>query len=165
MIVETFDTQTNTGTDVRYSKKVLKQLKENYLVAVALVKLIREQTDEIQTQILSEHVFNVCDEFKDDETPNRITRPEDTFMMCNDDMTRFLTLLKPEYEKAGIASKRGMEYIPASDAMDLERAADEALVEYALQIIPIKLSKQLKAQIHRKKVHDGVLNTILLLEC
>ena len=160
---------------MNYDKELLKKLKDNYFKAKALYECIKEQSEEIQRKVLAEHTFYATDDMFDAEElqqktkeDKRIYEPDRTFLMdLENDFPKFLDLVYPEYIKAGISDKRGKEYIPEADAMDLMYEARKQLVDYAIEIIPDDEATKKTLSEARKiiKYEDKILNLILKLEC
>jgi hypothetical protein len=147
---------------VNYNKQMLRELKETYFSSKALYLCIKDTADEIQHRILAENPFY------DEEEKTRISRPFNAYLMSDSDFDKYLDLCYAEYKKAGIDDKRGREYCPEAESRDLYKEAEKLLVEFAIEIIPDKMSEEkqtLKEAVKMIKYRDKVLNLILSLEC
>lgn len=99
--------------------------------------------------------------------PERILDPDHTYMMdLDNELPRFINLCYPEYVKAGIADKRGKDYIPEAEAKDLMWEAEKQLVEYGIDIIPDEFGEKetLRKAVQMIKYRDKVLDLVLMLE-
>ena len=161
--------------NVNYNKQELRALKDTFFKAKALFETIRDIAEDIQKNILAEHPF-----FEEEEKTamfetkgrgsrdTRILKPFDSYLMSDSDFDKYLDLCYAEYKKAGIDDKRGREYCPEAESRDLYKEAEKLLVEFAIEIIPDKMSEEkqtLKEAVKMIKYRDEVLNLILSLEC
>lgn len=163
------------GMQLNYDKKRLAQLKNNFFMAKALYECIKSDAEEIQRRILAEHEFYETEDVAKrlekrggDGIPKRILDPNHTYMMdLETDFQHFLDLVYPEYVKAGIADKRGREYIPEAESKDLYYEAMKQLVDYGIDIIPDAFGEKetLRKAVQMIKYRDQVLDLVLRLEC
>ena len=159
---------------IQYDKVLLGKLKSNYFNAKALYECIKEQAAEIQCKVLAENKFYETEDIAEmmekrggDGKPKRIFDPDLTYMMdLDNELPRFIDLCYPEYVKAGIADKRGKEYIPEAEAKDLMWEAEKQLVEYGIDIIPDEFGEKetLRKAVRNIKWKDKVLDLVLRLE-
>ena len=158
---------------IKYDKAMLGKMKSNYFNAKALYECIKEQAEEIQRKVLAENPFYIEDEMlelrerRGYDRDKRIYEPDETYLMSEDDFQKYLDLIYPEYVKAGIADKRGRDYIPEAEAKDLMWEAEKQLVEYGIDIMPDEYSEQketLRKAVRNIKYKDKVLNFVLMLE-
>ena len=159
---------------VNYNKQELKALKETYFTARALFETIRDTAEEIQKNILAAHPFYEEPEksavFESKGRGNkdtRILKPFDSYLMSEADFNKYLDLCYAEYKKAGIADKRGKEYIPEAESRDLYKEAEKLLVKYGIDIIPGEMTEKetLRNAVKMTKYRDRVLELVLALEC
>lgn len=159
---------------IQYDKKFLGKLKSNYFNAKALYECIKENAEEIQRKVLAENEFYETEDVAEmmekrggDGKPKRILDPDLTYMMdLDNELPRFIDLCYPEYVKAGIADKRGKNYIPEAEAKDLMHQAEKQLVEYGIDIIPDEFGEKetLRKAVGNIKWRDKVLDLVLRLE-
>ena len=159
---------------IKYDRKLLGKLKSNYFNAKALYECIKEQAEEIQRKVLAENEFyetedvaKMMEKRSGSGKPERILDPEHTYMMdLKTELPRFIDLCYPEYVKAGIADKRGKDYIPEAESKDLYYEAEKQLVQYAIDIIPDEFGEKetLKKAVQMIKYRDKVLDLVLRLE-
>jgi hypothetical protein len=159
---------------IQYDKKFLGKLKSNYFNAKALYECIKENAEEIQRKVLAENEFYETEDVAEmmekrggDGKPKRILDPDLTYMMdLDNELPRFIDLCYPEYVKAGIADKRGKNYIPEAEAKDLMHQAEKQLVEYGIDIIPDEFGEKetLRKAVRNIKWRDKVLDLVLRLE-
>lgn len=159
---------------IRYDKAFLSKLKSNYFNAKALYETIKANSEEIQRKVLAENEFYETEDVTGimkkrggDGKPKRILDPDLTYMMDLDkELPRFIDLCYPEYVKAGIADKRGKDYIPEAEAKDLMWEAEKQLVEYGIDIIPDEFGEKetLRKAVRNIKWKDKVLDLVLRLE-
>lgn len=160
---------------INYDKELLAKLKNNYFMAKALYETIKEQAEDIQRKILAEHEFYEAEDIAKmlekrggDGKPKRILEPSNTYMMdMETDFQTYLDLIYTEYLKAGIADKRGRDYIPEAESKDLYYEAMKQLVDYGIDIIPDEMSEKetLRKAVQMIKYRDKVLDLVLMLEC
>lgn len=157
-----------------YNKQELKSLKETYFTAKALFETIRDTAEEIQKNILMAHPFfeeaekaAVFESKGRGSNDTRILKPFDSYLMSESDFNKYLDLCYAEYEKAGIADKRGKEYIPESESRDLYKQSEKLLVDYAIDIIPDTMTEKetLRNAVKMTKYRDKILNLVLSLAC
>lgn len=150
-----------------YDKKQLREMKQIYFETKALYETIKAAAEEIQKNILTNNEFHADKELLRDEKRGRILRPFDTYLMNETDFEKYLNLCYAEYQKAGIADKRGKDYIPEAEAQNLYWEAEKCLVLYAIDIIPdgIEEKKTLREAVKNIKYKEKVLDLILKLEC
>ena len=159
---------------INYDRKLLAKLKSNYFNAKALYECIKEQAEEIQRKILAENEFYETEDVAEmmgkrggSGKPERILDPDLTYMMdLDNELPRFIDLCYPEYVKAGIADKRGKNYIPEAEARDLMWEAEKQLVQYGIDIIPDEFGEKetLREAVQIIKWRDKVLDLVLRLE-
>ena len=159
---------------INYDRKFLAKLKSNYFNAKALYETVKENAEEIERRILAENEFYETEEVAEmmekrggDGKPKRILDPDLTYMMdLDNELPRFIDLCYPEYVKAGIADKRGKNYIPEAEAKDLMHQAEKQLVEYGIDIIPDEFGEKetLRKAVRNIKWRDKVLDLVLRLE-
>lgn len=159
---------------IQYDKKFLGKLKSNYFNAKALYECIKENAEEIQRKVLAENEFYETEDVAEmmekrggDGKPKRILDSDLTYMMdLDNELPRFIDLCYPEYVKAGIADKRGKNYIPEAEAKDLMHQAEKQLVEYGIDIIPDEFGEKetLRKAVRNIKWRDKVLDLVLRLE-
>lgn len=159
---------------IQYDKKFLGKLKSNYFNAKALYECIKENAEEIQRKVLAENEFYETEDVAEmmekrggDGKPKRILDPDLTYMMdLDNELPRFIDLCYPEYVKAGIADKRGKNYIPEAEAKDLMHQAEKQLVEYGIDIIPDEFGEKetFRKAVRNIKWRDKVLDLVLRLE-
>ena len=159
---------------IQYDKKFLGKLKSNYFNAKALYECIKENAEEIQRKVLAENEFYETEDVAEmmekrggDGKPKRILDPDLKYMMdLDNELPRFIDLCYPEYVKAGIADKRGKNYIPEAEAKDLMHQAEKQLVEYGIDIIPDEFGEKetLRKAVRNIKWRDKVLDLVLRLE-
>lgn len=159
---------------IQYDKAFLSKLKSNYFNAKALYETIKANSEEIQRKVLAENEFYETEDVTGimkkrggDGKPKRILDPDLTYMMDLDkELPRFIDLCYPEYVKAGIADKRGKDYIPEAEAKDLMWEAEKQLVEYGIDIIPDEFGEKetLRKAVRNIKWKDKVLDLVLRLE-
>lgn len=159
---------------IQYDKKFLGKLKSNYFNAKAVYECIKENAEEIQRKVLAENEFYETEDVAEmmekrggDGKPKRILDPDLTYMMdLDNELPRFIDLCYPEYVKAGIADKRGKNYIPEAEAKDLMHQAEKQLVEYGIDIIPDEFGEKetLRKAVRNIKWRDKVLDLVLRLE-
>lgn len=159
---------------IKYDKAMLGKLKSNYFNAKALYETIKENAEEIQRKILVENEFYETEDIAEmmekrggSGKPKRILDPDLTYMMdLDNELPRFIDLCYPEYVKAGIADKRGRDYIPEAEAKDLMWEAEKQLVEYGIDIIPDEFGEKetLRKAVRNIKWKDKVLDLVLRLE-
>lgn len=159
---------------IKYDRKLLGKLKSNYFNAKALYECIKKQAEEIQRKVLAENEFYEAEdavEMKEKRggngKPERILDPDHTYMMDLDkELPRFIDLCYPEYVKAGIADKRGKNYIPEAESKELYYEAMKQLVEYGIDIIPDEFGEKetLRKAVQMIKYRDKVLDLVLSLE-
>lgn len=159
---------------IQYDKALLGKLKSNYFNAKALYECIKEQAEEIQRKILAENEFYETEDIAErmekrggSGKPERILDPGHTYMMdLDNELPRFINLCYPEYVKAGIADKRGKDYIPEAEAKKLMWEAEKQLVEYGIDIIPDEFGEKetLRKAVQMIKYRDKVLDLVLRLE-
>lgn len=150
-----------------YNKKELANLKQTYFLAKTFYETNKESAEDIQRKVLEKNVFLVSREWTDDgETPERITRPFDSYLMEESAFQNYLNLCYTEYEKAGIADKRGREFCPEAEAFDLYLEAEKQLVLYGIDMIPDGMAEKetLKHAIENIKYKEAVLNLVLRLD-
>lgn len=159
---------------VNYNKQELKALKETYFTARALFETIRDTAEEIQKNILARHPFfeeaeksAVFESKGRGNKDTRILKPFDSYLMSEADFNKYLDLCYAEYEKSGIADKRGREYLPEAESRELYKMSEKLLVEYGIDIIPDEMAEKetLKNAIKITKYRDKVLELVLSLEC
>lgn len=160
---------------LNYDRKLLKQLKNNFFMAKALYETIKEQAEDIQRKVLAEHEFYETEDIAEmlekrggDGKPKRILEPSNTYMMdMETDFQTFLDLTYAEYLKAGIADKRGRDYIPEAESKDLYYEAMKQLVDYGIDIIPDEMGEKetLRKAVQMIKYRNKVLDLVLMLEC
>lgn len=161
-----------TVPQIEYDKKLLGKLKSNYFNAKALYECIKEQEKEIQRKILAENEFYETEDVAEikrngNGKPERILDPDYTYMMnLETELPRFIDLCYPEYVKAGIADKRGKDYIPEAEAKDLYYESEKQLIQYAIDIIPDEFGEKetLRKAVQMIKYRDKVLDLVLRLE-
>ena len=159
---------------IKYDKKFLGKLKSNYINAKALYECIKEQAEEIQRKVLAENEFYETENIAKMKEkrggtgkPERILDPDLTYMMDLDtELPKFIDLCYPEYVRAGIADKRGKNFIPEAESKGLYYEAEKQLVEYAIDIIPDEFGekKTLKNAVQMLKWKNKVLDLVLGLE-
>lgn len=159
---------------IQYDKAFLSKLKSNYFNAKALYETIKANSEEIQRKVLAENEFYETEDVTGimkkrggDGKPKRILDPDLTYMMDLDkELPRFIDLCYPEYVNAGIADKRGKDYIPEAEAKDLMWEAEKQLVEYGIDIIPDEFGEKetLRKAVRNIKWKDKVLDLVLRLE-
>ena len=159
---------------IQYDKVLLGKMKSNYFNAKALYETIKANAEEIQRKVLAENEFYETAEVAEmmekrggDGKPKRILDPDLTYMMdLETELPRFIDLCYPEYVKAGIADKRGKDYIPEANAKDLMYEAEKQLVQYAIDIIPDEFGEKetLRKAVQMIKYRDKVLDLVLRLE-
>ena len=159
---------------INYDRKFLGKLKSNYFNAKALYECIKEQAEEIQRKVLAENEFYETEDVAEmkekrggNGKPERILDPDLTYMMdLETELPRFIDLCYSEYVKAGIADKRGKNYIPEAESRDLYYEAMNQLVEYAIDIIPDGFGEKetLREAVKMIKWRDKVLDLVLRLE-
>jgi hypothetical protein len=159
-----------------YDKELLKKLKNNYFMTKALYETIKEEAYEIQKRILEENEFyeeeetaKKLGERRGDDKPRRILDPDQSYMMVEDkdNFYKYLDLCYAEYVKAGIADKRGRDYIPEAESKDLYRKARKQLIDYGIDIVPDGYPEKetLRQAVRNIKWGDKVLDLVLSLEC
>lgn len=163
------------GAQMKYNKKQLAELKNNYFLAKALYETVKEIAEEIQKKILEENEFyetqeiaNMMVKREGDGNPKRILNPFNTYMMDMDtDFQKYLDLTYAEYLKAGIADERGRDYIPEARAKEAYYEAEKQLINFAIDIIPAEMSEKesLRKAVKMLKYRDKVLDLVLRLEC
>ena len=158
---------------LNYDKATLGKMKSNYFNAKALYEYIKEQAEDIQRKVLAENPFYIADDMlelrerRGYDGDKRIYEPNETYLMSEDDFQKYLDLIYPEYVKAGIADKRGRDYIPEAEAKDLMWETEKQLVEYGIDIIPDEYAEQkatLRKAVRNIKYKDKVLDFVLMLE-
>ena len=159
---------------IQYDKALLGKMKSNYFNAKALYETIKANAEEIQRKILAENEFYETEDIAErmekrggDGKPKRILDPDLTYMMdLEKELPRFIDLCYPEYVKAGIADKRGKDYIPEAEAKNLMWEAEKQLVEYGIDIIPEEFGEKetLRKAVQMIKYRDKVLDLVLRLE-
>lgn len=156
-----------------YDRKMLKQLKENYLTALAMEQTIKEQEEETKNAILAENAFFVAAKWKERDRitggKKRITNADEDFLMTEKEFARYINLCFEVNKQKGIADdEHGAGYIWSADATELRAAAEKMLLEFALSIMPAALAEQ-RETLHRNlwkmTIRAGVLDGILRLEC
>lgn len=153
---------------LNYNKNTLAELKQNYFATKALYEIIDEKAKRIQEGILLSHSFYAD---KESGEVKRILRPFDTYLMSETDFDLYLVLVYAEYQKAGIADKRGKDYMAGCCERDLYNEAEKRLINYAIEIIPESNAKgkeyknTLREAEKNIKYKDKVLDLILSLEC
>ena len=160
--------------EIKYDKILLGKLKSNYFNAKALYETVKENAREIERKILAENEFYETEEHSEmmkmrggSGKPERILDPENTYMMDLDtELPRFIDLCYPEYMKAGIADKRGKNYIPEAESRDLFYEAEKQLIDFAIDIIPEELGEKetLRKAVQMIKWRYKVLDLVLKLE-
>ena len=159
---------------INYDRKFLAKLKSNYINAKALYETIKQQSEDIQTKVLQENEFYESEKWSEmmekrggNGNRERIIRPFDTFLMEDVDFQKYLDLIYAEYLKAGIADKRGRDYVPEAESGDLYRETTKQLVEYGIDIIPDAFGEKetLRKAVQNIKWRDKVLDLVLKLEC
>lgn len=159
---------------INYDRKFLAKLKSNYINAKALYETIKQQSEDIQTKVLQENEFYESEERSErmkqrggNGNRERIVRPFDTFLMEEVDFQKYLDLIYAEYLRAGIADKRGRDYVPEAESSDLYREATKQLVEYGIDIIPDDFGEKetLRKAVRNIKWRGKVLDLVLKLEC
>lgn len=162
------------GMQMKYDKKQLAELKNNYFLAKALYETVKGIAEEIQKKILEENEFYETQEIANmmvkrggDGIPRRILNPFNTYMMQDTDFQKYLDLTYAEYLKAGIADERGREYIPEAKAKEAYYEAEKQLVLFGIDIIPDGMSEKetLRKAVKMLKYKDRVLDLVLKLEC
>lgn len=150
-----------------YDKSELKRLKDDYFIKRAIYEAIKETAEEIQKNILANNEFYADKELLRDTNGERILKPFNSYLMNESDFQRYLDLCYAEYQKAGIADKRGRDYIPEAEAKDQYWEAEKQLVLYAINIIPVEMPERetLREAIKNIKYKEKVLDIILRLEC
>lgn len=158
---------------IEYDKKLLGKLKSNYFNAKVLYECIETQAREIERKVLAENEFYETEYIAEilkkrggNGEPRRILEPSGTFMMSEVDFQTYLDLVYPEYVKAGIADKRGRDYIPEAEARELYYEATKQLVKYGIDIIPDEFGEKetLRKAVQMIKWRDKVLEIVLRLE-
>lgn len=159
---------------IQYDKALLGKMKSNYFNAKALYETIKANAEEIQRKVLAENEFYETEDIAEmmekrggDGKPKRIIDPDLTYMMdLETELPRFIDLCYPEYVKAGIADKRGKDYIPEANAKDLMYEAEKQLVQYAIDIIPDEFGEKetLRKAVQMIKYRDKLLDLVLRLE-
>jgi len=137
---------------IQYDKALLGKLKSNYFNAKALYECIKEQAEEIQRKILAENEFYETEDIAErmekrggSGKPERILDPDHTYMMdLDNELPRFINLCYPEYVKAGIADKRGKDYIPEAECGRLKNSLwNMELILFLMSLVKRKhLEKQ-----------------------
>lgn len=159
---------------INYDKELLAKLKNNYFMAKVFYETIKETAEEIQKKILEENEFYETEDIAERKEkrggsgkPERILDPFNTYMMYDEDFQKYLDLTYAEYLKAGIADKRGRDYIPEAESKDLYYEAMKQLVEYGIDIIPDGMGEKetLRKAVQMIKYRDKVLDLVLMLEC
>ena len=156
-----------------YDRKMLKQLKENYLAALALEQTIKEQEEETKNTILAENTFFVAAKWKERDRitggKKRIENADQDFLMTEKEFTRYINLCYEVNKQKGIASTEyGAERVPSADATELRVIAEKMILDFALSIMPEALAEQretLRRNLWKMTIRDGVLDGILRLEC
>ena len=151
-----------------YDRKMLKQLKENYLTALAMEQTIAEQVKEIKTDILAANAFYVAEEWQERRGAERIDNPAHDYLMNDDDFSRYVSMCYEVYKRQGIADERGVEYIPGAKEENLRKVAEQMILDFALSIMPEALAEQretLRRNLWKIDIRNGVLDGILRLEC
>lgn len=158
---------------IKYDKNLLGKLKSNYFNAKVLYECIEAQAREIERKVLAENEFyeteyiaEILEKRGGNGEPRRILEPSGTFMMSEVDFQKYLDLVYPEYVKAGIADKRGRDYIPEAEAKELYYEATKQLVKYGIDIIPDEFGEKetLRKAVQMIKWRDKVLEIVLRLE-
>lgn len=157
---------------IEYDKALLGKLKSNYFNAKVFLEMIQEQEKEIQRKILAENEFYEEAEIVELEAkhggtgkPKRILKPNNSYMMSEDDFLKFMDLCYPEFVKAGIANPKGKEYCCDNEARELFHEATKQLVEYGISIMPDVPEKEvLRKAVWNIKWRDRVLDLVLKLE-
>lgn len=146
----------------------LKGMVDTYILAKAHMQTIEQMAEEIQEKILRDHVFYEDSEIAElyakrgrEYTIQRITKPTSAYNMNEEDFNEYLKLCHAEYVKAGIADKRGFAYCPEAEATDLYVAAEKAMIEYAIDILPENI---LGETINKGKFHDGIMKNLKFRE-
>lgn len=137
-------------------------------MAKAFYETTKEAAEDIERKVLEKNVFLASREWTaDSDTPKRITKPFDSYLMEESAFQNYLNLCYAEYVKAGIADKRGREFCPEAEAYDLYLEAEEQLVLYGIDILPDGMAEKetLKHAIENIKYKEKVLNLILRLDC
>ena len=165
---------TMTVPQIKYDRKLLGKLKSNYFNAKALYECIKEQAEEIQRKVLAENEFYETEDVAErmekrggSGKPKRILDPDLTYMMdLVTELPRFIDLCYLEYVKAGIADKRGKDYIPEAESKELYHEAEKQLVQYAIDIIPDEFGEKetLRKAVQMIKYRDKVLDLVLMLK-
>lgn len=162
------------GMQMKYDKKQLAELKNNYFLAKALYETVKGIAEEIQKKILEENEFYETQEIANmmikrgwDGIQRRILNPFNTYMMQDTDFQKYLDLTYAEYLKAGIADERGREYIPEAKAKEVYYEAEKQLVLFGIDIIPAEMSEKetLRKAVQMLKYRNRVLDLVLKLEC
>ena len=159
---------------IQYDKALLGKMKSNYFNAKASYETVKANAEEIQRKVLAENEFYETEDIAEmmekrggSGKPERILDPDHTYMMdLETELPRFIDLCYPEYVKAGIADKRGKDYIPEANAKDLMYEAEKQLVEYGIDIIPDEFGEKetLRKAVQIIKYRDKVLDLVLRLE-
>ena len=144
----------------------IKRAQEAYFMAKALEETIKETAEEIQREILLKNVYVVMPEFAEKRgVSERITEPHNTYLMDDEIFQNdFLEKCYPEYIKAGIADKRGKEWLPEADAKDARIEAEKILLEIAIDVLPDELIEEktvLRKATLNWKYREQILNLIL----
>lgn len=140
----------------------LKEMTNTYILAKAHMETITQMAEEIQANVLRDHVFyesseiaEMCAKRGREYTIQRITKPTNAYYMAEEDFKKYLMLCHAEYVKAGIDDKRGYSYCPEAEATDLCVAAEKAMIEYAIDILPDNV---FGVNINKGSFHDGMKN-------
>lgn len=157
---------------IKYNKKFLAQLKNNYFMARAMYETVKETAEEIEKNILATHEFYASEEWTErmmrrgnSEKRKRIYRPFDSFLMNETDFQKYLNLCYEQYRIYGIDDPRGREYCPDAESRELYKEAEKQLVDYAIEILPTEMREDIRKAVRIVKYRDRVLDLVLRLEC
>jgi len=112
--------------------KLFAPVQKRYAHALAAQNKVKQIEATCKTKILSEHVFNISEEWRPDET-GRITEPNQDYLMADDDFQTYSKLVHDEYAKHGLNIP--LENTPDYITGPVFRKAEKELLEWGFGII------------------------------
>lgn len=160
------------NTELKYDKKFLARLKNNYFMARAMYETVKEMAEEIEKNILATHEFYESEEWTERMTRRggngvrkRILEPFDSYLMNEADYQEYLDLCYEQYKVYGIDDPRGREWCPDAQSRALYKETERELIDYAISILPKEMTSDLKQAARIVKYREQMLDIILKLEC
>lgn len=166
---------------IKEHKAEFEEKRHVYLIAGAYHETVKKIDRDSKQAVLDAHVFKISSEeketrkkYKEENLSEHITRPEDDYLMSDEDFKVYSKLVHKERTKRGLkveswTDSRG-QTVPAwnttSDYKSREalKKAEKDFLEVVFKILPEKMSKEFRDSMHFLDVKKKVLDLSLRLD-